>query len=318
LERAAGTLSRVIAVWRVAWGLAGSFGAALVVYGGICGYMALTLTRPEREPFLHAPEQFGLAYEAVAFPSRIDRLPLHGWLLAVDDGARPKRRPVIMVHGKGTDREAGPGEGILGIAAPLTRAGYRVLTFDLRGSGESGGERFTLGAQEVRDVGGAVDFLRERGLAPDGLNLVGFSMGGSTALLAAADERLVRAVAEDSGYADLGDLLDDQVPRVSGLPGFFTPGMVLAARGLIGVDLYSIRPIDAMPRLASAQVPVLVIHGEADTYVPPINGHRLAASYGPTVETLFVPGAGHVEARVRSPGLYDDRLRSFRDHSEGD
>src|SRR5258708_34405858 len=62
--------------------------------------------------------------------------------------------------------------------------------------------------------------------------------------------------------------------------------MVLGVRGLIGVDLYSIRPVDSMPRLAAANVPVLVIHGEADTYVPPINAHRLAASYGLRVETL--------------------------------
>jgi pimeloyl-ACP methyl ester carboxylesterase len=220
-----------------------------------------------------------------------------------------------MVHGKGTDREAGPGDGILGIAAPLVRDGYRVLTFDLRGSGESSGERFTLGGQEVRDVEGAIDYLGERGLAADGVHLVGFSMGGSTALLTAADEPAVRAVAEDSGYADLGDLLDDQVPKVSGLPGFFTPGMVLAVRGLIGVDLYSIRPVDVMPRLAAANIPVLVIHGSADSYVPPVNAQRLAASYGPRVETLFIPAAGHVESHLRAPTLYDDRLRSFLDRS---
>jgi len=68
-----------------------------------------------------------------------------------------------MVHGKGTDRQAGPGDGNLAIAAPLVRAGYTVLVFDLRGSGESGGERFTLGAHEVRDVEGALDYLRLRG-----------------------------------------------------------------------------------------------------------------------------------------------------------
>lgn len=287
----------------------------MLVYGGLCAYMALTLTRPERHPFVHSPEQFGLAYESVEFPSRVDRTPLRGWLLAPDASAPERARPVIMVHGKGTDREAGPGDGILGIAAPLARAGYRVLTFDLRGSGESGGDRFTLGALEVRDVGGAIDYLRQRGLAADGVNLVGFSMGGATALLTAADDPGVRAVAVDSAYADLGDLLDDQVPKVSGLPAFFTPGMVLAARGLFGVDLYAIRPVDAMPGLAAAGVPVLIIHGEADTYVPPVNAQRLAVSYGPGVETLSVPGAGHVEAHLHAPATYDARLRSFLDRS---
>jgi pimeloyl-ACP methyl ester carboxylesterase len=290
-------------------------GVAVVGYAGICVYMALTLTQPARQPFVHSPEQFDLAYESVDFPSRIDRIPLRGWLLAPIASAPRWSRPVIMVHGKGTDREAGPGDGILGIAAPLSRAGYQVLTFDLRGSGESGGDRFTLGAQEVRDVGGAIDYLRQRGLAADGVNLVGFSMGGATVLLTAADEPAVRAVAEDSGYADLGDLLDVQVPKVSGLPTWFTPGMVLAARALVGVDLYAIRPVDAMPGLAARGVPVLIIHGEADTYVPPVNGRRLAASYGPRAETLFIPGAGHVEGHLRSPAAYDDHLRTFLDRS---
>jgi pimeloyl-ACP methyl ester carboxylesterase len=292
-------------------------GGAVVAYACIAAYMALTLTRPERHPFTHSPEQFGLAYESVEFPSRVDRTPLRGWLLAPDASSPTRRRTVIMVHGKGTDREAGPGEGILGVAAPLARAGYRVLTFDLRGSGESGGDRFTLGAQEVGDVDGAVDYVRQRGLAPDGVNLVGFSMGGATVLLTAVDEPAVRAVVEDSGYADLRDLLNEQVPRVSGLPGFFTPGMVLAARALIGVDLYAIRPVDAMPRLAAAGVPVLIIHGEADSYVPPVNARRLAASYGPAVETLYIAGAGHVEAHLRSPTAYDERVRLFLDRSAG-
>jgi len=303
-----------VATLRLHWLVTAAVGV-VVLYAGICGYMALTLTRPDRTPFTHSPEQFGLAYEAVEFSSRVDRLPLRGWLLPAAANPRRHRRPVIMVHGKGTDREAGPGDGILGTAAPLVRAGYTVLTFDLRGSGESGGERFTLGANEVRDVAGAADYVRQRGLAADGVSLVGFSMGGATALLTAADEPAVRAVVEDSGYADLGDLLDQEVPKASGLPGFFTPGMVLAVQALVGVDLYAIRPVDAMPRLAAAAVPVLIIHGEADSYVPVVNARRLADSYGPRAETLFVPGAGHVESRLKAPATYDDRLRAFLDRS---
>ena len=281
-----------LSIRRLGWIALAVAGVTVLGYAGICAYMALTLTRPERHPFVHLPEQFGLAYEAVDFPSRIDRIPLRGWLLTAPASAPRQPRPIIMVHGKGTDREAGPGDGI--------------------------GERFTLGALEVRDVGGAIDYVRQRELAADGVNLVGFSMGGSTALLTAADEPAVRAVAEDSGYADLGDLLDEQVPKVSGLPAFFTPGMALAVRALIGADLYAIRPVDVMPGLAVRGVPVLIIHGEADTYVPPVNARRLAASYGPGVETLFIPEAGHVEGHLQSPSVYDDRLRTFLDRSAAD
>jgi pimeloyl-ACP methyl ester carboxylesterase len=276
--------------------------------------MALTLTRNERHAFARTPEQFGLAYDSVEFPSRVDATPLRGWLL------RPAsvlhRRPVIMIHGKGADREAGPGDGILGVSAPLVRDGYSVLTFDLRASGESGGERFTLGALEVRDVGGAIDFLRSRGLAMDGVNLVGFSMGGATALLVAESEPLVRAVVEDSGYADLNELLDDQVPKQSGLPAFFTPGMVLAANGLLGMNVYGIRPVDGVPTLAVDGVPLLVIHGDADTYVPPKNARRIAAAYGPGVETLYLPNAKHIESHSVAPATYNARLRAFLARAE--
>jgi pimeloyl-ACP methyl ester carboxylesterase len=301
----------------VAWVRFGAFllaGLAVVLYAIVCGYMALLLTRPTRTPFIHFPAQFGLESESVEFTSRGDGIALRGWLLPAAGGPS-QRRPVIMVHGKGTDRQAGPGDGNLAIAAPLVRAGYTVLVFDLRGSGESGGERFTLGAQEVRDVEGALDYLRQRGLASDGVSLVGFSMGGATALLTALDEPAVRAVAEDSAYADLGDLIEVEVPKASGLPRFFTPGMALAARALIGVDLYAIRPVDGMPRLAAAGVPVLFVHGEADTYVPLVNARRLAASYGPRAETMFVPGAGHVESHLKSPVAYDATQLAFLERS---
>jgi pimeloyl-ACP methyl ester carboxylesterase len=298
------------------WSVLGLLGIAAATYAAICLYMALTLTRPERHPFTHFPEQFGLAYDAVEFPSRVDTIALRGWLLHPPASAAPRRRVIIMVHGKGTDRQAGPGDGILGVAAPLVRAGYTVLTFDLRASGESGGERFSLGAKEVRDVGGAIDFLRARGLADDGVNLLGFSMGGATALLTAEADPSVRAVAEDSGYADLEMLIDEQVPKASGLPPAFTPGMLLAANTLLGLDLYSIRPIDGLPALAAAGVPLLVIHGDADTYVPPAHGHRIAAAYGPRAETLFVPGAGHIESHLTVPDEYNATVQSFFDRAE--
>jgi fermentation-respiration switch protein FrsA (DUF1100 family) len=161
---------------------------------------------------------------------------------------------------------------------------------------------------EVRDVGGAIDFLAGRGLAADGVNLLGYSMGGATSLLAAPDEPLVRAVAEDSAYAQLNDLLDTQVPKASGLPGIFTPGMVFMARPLLGMDLHAVRPVEALPRLAARGVPLLVIHGEADSTVPVRHGRLLAEAYGSNVETLFTPGAEHVRSYERQPNVYISRL----------
>jgi hypothetical protein len=46
---------------RLGWFVAAVIGLAVVLYAGICASMALTLTRPDRHPFIHTPPQFGLA-----------------------------------------------------------------------------------------------------------------------------------------------------------------------------------------------------------------------------------------------------------------
>ncbi|MCL4535775.1 MAG: alpha/beta hydrolase, partial [Bacteroidetes bacterium] len=146
--------------------------------------------------------------------------------------------------------------------------------------------------------------------------LLGYSMGAATAMLEAATDPKVNVVAEDSGYATLGEVVEDQVPKASGLPSVFTPGVVLAARLLIGIDVYSIRPIDAARTLAARGIPLLVIHGEADTMIPVTNGHTLAAAYGSTVESYFVPGAVHVGSYPANPEAYLSHLTAFLDRSE--
>jgi pimeloyl-ACP methyl ester carboxylesterase len=249
-----------------------------LAYVAICSYMALTLTRPERQPFRFFPEQYGLTYESVSFPSRVDAIPLDGWLLSPPVSGASTRPTIVVVHGKGVDRTREAHDHMLEIADHLVRGGHRVLLFDLRGSGRSGGERFTLGAQEVRDVGGAIDFLQSRGLANDGVHLLGYSMGAATAMMLSPKEPLVRSLVEDSGYAELGGLLEERVPQESGLPPFFTPGMVFMARALVGMDMYAIRPIDAIPALATRGTPLLVIHGDADQSVPFSHAGRILAA----------------------------------------
>jgi pimeloyl-ACP methyl ester carboxylesterase len=287
----------------------------IVGYAAICGYMAFTLTEPERQPFRVFPEQYGLTYATVDFPSRGDATALDGWLLQPSPGAR-QRRPVVVVHGKGVDRTREAHDHVLEIAADLVSNGHQVLLFDLRGSGRSGGDHYTLGAKEVWDLGGAIDYLESRGLAEHGIDLLGYSMGGATVLLDASDEPLVRAVAEDSAYADLGDLVDDQLPKASHLPGLFTPGTVLMARPLVGIDLYAIRPVDQVRVLAARGVPLLIIHGEADSTIPISHGQRIAAAYGRSAETLFVPGAEHVRSYESAPDVYLARLEAFFNAAE--
>jgi alpha/beta superfamily hydrolase len=56
---------------------------------------------------------------------------------------------VIIIHDKGTDRVHGVHGQLMSIAARLVERGFPVLAFDLRGSGQSQGALFTLGAHQV-------------------------------------------------------------------------------------------------------------------------------------------------------------------------
>jgi uncharacterized protein len=248
------------------------------------------------------------------FPAAV--LQLSGWLLGPASES-PPARPIVIVHGWRRDRQSELDSRVLDVAAHLVRSGRTVLLFDLRGWGRSEGSRFSLGPNEVRDVGGAIDFLGQRGLAPDGVDLIGYSIGAATVLLDGPSEPGVRAVVEDSGYAELPSVLDQKVPTYSGLPPLFTPGGVLAASVLTGVNLYGVRPVDGVATLAARNIPLLIVHGEADDLVPVGHARRLAAAYGQHVETYFVPGAEHVGAFKTDPAIYFRRLDDFLHRAAG-
>ena len=127
----------------------------------------------------------------------------------------------------------------------------------------------------------------------------------------------MRAVVEDSGFAELASVLNAQVPHYSGLPLLITPGAVVAAGFLTGVNLYSVRPVDGMATLAARGVPLLIIHGEADTLIPVAHARRLAAAYGQGAETFFVPGADHVGAFKADTVAYFQRLDDFFHRAAG-
>ena len=67
-------------------------------------------------------------------------------------------------------------------AQEMAQAGFRTLTFDFRGYGESGGEKNVAAID--RDMEGAYRYLIGRKIRP--VYLVGASMGGTAALIVAA------------------------------------------------------------------------------------------------------------------------------------
>jgi uncharacterized protein len=243
-----------------------------------------------------APSAHGWAYSDVSFTDSAG-LVLRGWWIP---GSR--HRTVVMVHGWTSSRHEPMSK-----AAYLHDAGYNLLVFDLRGHGTSDGGYTTLGWAEPDDVRAAVRFAR--GMDPGPIALLGYSMGASAAVEAAATGAGVQAVIEDSGFASAVDVVRWTFTRTTGLPAdpFADPLLALSAAD-IGVDLARIRPVDAAARLTA---PLLVIVGTADTLVPPAQGHALYHAAAGPKELLVVPGAGHVAGYFTAPALYRRTVLEF-------
>jgi uncharacterized protein len=273
----------------------------------IIGYMSLSIiiatqvayTQPK--PITRTPAALGLSFQDVTFPSREDHVLLRGWFIpgVLSNGQMTVQRAIIMVHGMHSNRAAEE-LGLLDLSAALTRHGFAILAFDMRGHGESSPAPLSAGYFEQRDVLGAVDFLRSGSLPypqlgrPRVIGGWGVSMGGATMLLAAAREPAIRAVVADCAYAAFVPLVE----RDSSVPAFFIPSVLVAFRILYGIDYYAVRPIDVVARLAPR--PLFFIQGTADTVVPPWNMQELAAAaskvHGAHVQTWLVPGAQHVQS----------------------
>jgi uncharacterized protein len=195
-------------------------------------------------------------------------------------------------------------------ASVYSGAGYGVLMFDLRGHGESEGERTTVGyreVREVREVRGALSWLDEQSFEPGEMILHGWSMGRATVLRSAPGAG-VAAVVEESGYADLPLLLRDRLSESSGLPSLFNPGIFLMAKLFLDLDPWAVRPEEDAAKLSEEGVPLLIIHSTGDEVVPFEHAEMLAASH-PDAEFWKIEGYGHVEAY--SHPEYRQRLVDF-------
>jgi pimeloyl-ACP methyl ester carboxylesterase len=145
-------------------------------------------------------------------------------------------------------------------AERLARQGYRALTFDFRGYGQSQGEKDI--ASIDRDVAAAVAEIER--LGAESVVLAGASMGGTASLIAAAGQPVWAAPAKGAGVA-----------------GVVTLSAPSAFRGL-----------DARPVLGDVRVPVLLLAAEGDRSAVP-DAQSMAAALGGSADVVELPGDRH-------------------------
>ncbi len=277
----------------------------IAAFVGVSGYMGYSMTRQDRLPLNRNPGDIGLEYKDVSFPSIDKELILKGWFLTgnISDTV------IIMVHGNGANRDD-PTIGTLDIASALVNYGYNVLMFDLRGSGESGGDMVSGGYYEKEDVIGAVKYIKEQGF--EKIGVLGFSLGAVSSLMAAAETEDIDAVVADSSFADLNDIMGPEFSKRTRAPRILLKPMLFMIKIMFGVDFSAIRPIDSVPKITPR--PIFFIHGEDDDTIPVEHAERLyRASDNPRDRLWIVPDTNHTRAYITHPDEYITKLIDFLD-----
>ena len=243
---------------------------------GACDHLFF---QPDRHLYL-TPEQFGLWHEEVGFDSG-DGTRLSGWFLPARGSALGT---VIQFHGNGANIS-----NHLYAVRWLPYAGYNVFLFDYRGYGRSAGSPDRAGA--IEDGVAAIRYVRGRkDVDARRLVLLGQSLGGAIGLsaLARAGTAGFRAIVIEASFVSYREVVRLILARSWLTWPFQYPAAYLLFSDRLG-------PRQDLPALAA--LPLLVVHGTADSVVPIQAGRELYDAF-PGADKAFwpIPGADHLEA----------------------
>jgi pimeloyl-ACP methyl ester carboxylesterase len=211
------------------------------------------------------------------------------------------------LHGSGSNRANYIN---MEVTKALVAHNYSVLLFDFRGQGKSGGNASGTGEWETRDLTGALDYLKSRGVSQVGT--IGYSMGAATELLAAPDHPEMRAIVADSSFADLMDIVDLRREELHA-PSFFDPGLLFVSKTFFGMDIEADSPKHAIGLLGDR--PILLIHATGDQTIPVSQATELqqAGSPDPNLQLWITPATAHVASFALDKTEYMNRVMSFFD-----
>ena len=240
------------------------------------------------------PRDFGVDYEPLTIETA-DGERLRAWLIprtqhlaqSTQHLAPSTQHPlVVYFHGNGAN---------LSNWAPIVTAiadqGYSVLAFDYRGYGVSTGRPTEKGL--YRDVDAILDHVWTKMKPSAPVIYWGRSLGVSMAAYAATK------------HAPAGLILESGFPDARSLFRAPSPMALLA--------LFSTYRFPAARFLRDSQVPVLVMHGDADTVIPYEQGRALYEWIGAPKQFVTIRGADHNDAAPSDEGAYWSAVRDFVD-----
>ena len=213
---------------------------------------------------------------------------------------------VILVHGYTSKHEE-----LIGKAKKFYDLGFGILLIDLRAHGKSGGKYITMGVKDSEDLRLWVDYLIEKDNA-NYIGLFGISMGAATVMTSLESmPSQVKFAVEDCGYSSVWNVLKYQLCGLFHLPVF--PFLYICNLYAKIFAKYDFKTKSSVKSLANTNIPILMIHGTKDTFVPYYMLDQNFNACKSKKEKLIVEGANHAQAEDFEPQKYWKTISKFID-----
>ena len=191
--------------------------------------------------------------------------------------------------------------------------GYNVIIVDDRAHGGSEGKYIGFGWLDRLDVMNWIRYAVERFGESCEILLHGVSMGAATVLMTCGEDCLpeqVKGVIADcpfaGAYEEFGYIMRSNY-RVPGRPLLYFASLVCKLRAG-----YTFGQASTMKAVKNIRVPVLFIHGENDTFVPPYMTKRMFKACRAKQKYLYIcPEATHCYSAFQDMDTYVSHLTDF-------
>lgn len=231
-----------------------------------------------------------------------DGLKLHAFWISKENA----KGTIILAHGY----RSTPLVDFSGAFASYYSKGLNVMVINQRAHGESEGKYITFGVKESEDLKQWINYHNAH-FGNQEIILSGMSMGASTVLYL-ADQELpsnVKGIIADCGYSSPKAIISKVFREAVHLPAWTCIWAAdLFARIVAG---FSFSQKDTLRSLAASKLPVLMVHGKADDFVPCTmseEGYRVCTS---SKKLLLVEGAGHGVSYVVDKQTYSQYINDF-------
>jgi uncharacterized protein len=245
-----------------------------IAYSGICLFLFVQQPRfiffPSKV-IEKTPESFNLRYEEVWLPvsvgsGKVERV--HGWWMKAK---QPNAKVLLYLHGNGINIGAN-----IAHANRFYQTGFSVLLIDYRGYGRSDGV-FPSEKRVYQDATTAWNYLvQQQKIPPSQIFIYGHSLGGAIAIDLAVRHPDTAGLIVESSFTSIRDM-------VSYRKGF----------GIFPIDLILTQRFESIKKLSQLKMPVLFLHGTADSTVPSFMSQKLYDAAPEPKKLVLVPGAEH-------------------------